>query len=50
MLVIVAKLTRLKILQITIDIDIFHYCSHVLHFCMQTSVLSIFDPAMDLVP
>jgi len=26
------------------DIDIFHYCSHVLHYCMQTSIHSIFDP------
>jgi hypothetical protein len=36
-------------LKITIDIDIFHYCSHVLHFHVQTSIHSIFDPNMDPV-
>jgi hypothetical protein len=32
-----------------IYVDIFHYNSYVLRFCMQTSVYSIFDPTVYLL-
>ena len=41
---------RVKVLKISIYIDIFQYSSHVLCFVVQTSVCSISDPELDLDP